>query len=182
VIRTPFLDSDAADDVNRLLDVDVQTYLPGDLLVKMDIASMAHSLEVRSPLLDHVLMETTAGLPGSWKVSGRTTKKVFKDALRPWLPNHILERRKWGFGVPIGTWFRGELRALPHEILLDSRTTARGWFRPDVVRRIIDEHQSSVRDNTNQIWALIQLELWLRTFIDARPAAPETVSATATAT
>src|SRR5215208_4593728 len=119
VIRRPFHGSDAQDPVNRLLDVDVNTYLPGDLLVKMDIATMAHSLEVRSPLLDHELMEFAAALPGSWKLAGQTTKKVLKDALRPWLPDHILDRPKWGFGVPVASWFAGALSALPGEILLD---------------------------------------------------------------
>jgi len=105
-----------------------------------------------------------------------------KNALRPWLPDHILDRRKWGFGVPLGKWLRGELRALPHEILLDARSLDRGWFRPDGVRRLIDEHQQGSRDNTTRLWALIQLELWLRTFIDSAPVAPETIPVATPAT
>jgi asparagine synthase (glutamine-hydrolysing) len=175
VMREPFLASDAEDEIDRLLDVDVQTYLPGDLLVKMDIASMAHSLEVRSPLLDHRLMELAASLPGSWKVSGRNTKKIFKQALRPWLPAHILGRPKQGFGVPVGSWFRNELRSLPGEILLDPTTLARGWFREQTVKRLLDDHKHGTRDNTNKIWALIQLELWLRTFIDTQTTTPTTI-------
>jgi asparagine synthase (glutamine-hydrolysing) len=167
VIRDPWVESDAADPVNRLLDVDVRTYLPGDLLVKMDIASMAHSLEVRSPLLDHEFMELCAGFPGGWKLRGGTTKKLFKDALRPWLPDHLLDRPKWGFGVPIDAWLRGPLRRLPSEILLDPRSTERGFFREEYVRGLIDDHVSDRRNNANRIWALIQLELWLRTFVDA---------------
>ena len=138
---TPGSARDARDRVNRLLDVDVQTYLPGDLLVKMDIASMAHSLEVRSPLLDHEFMELCAGFPGSWKLSGGTTKKLFKDALRPWLPDHLLDRPKWGFGVPIAAWFRGPLRDLPREILLDE-ATARARALPRAVRARSDRPAS----------------------------------------
>jgi asparagine synthase (glutamine-hydrolysing) len=175
-MRDAYLDSDADDALNRLLDLDVQTYLPGDLLVKMDIASMAHSLEVRSPLLDHKLMELSASLPGSWKIGGLTTKKIFKDALRPWLPDHILDRPKQGFGVPLGTWFRGEMRELPREILLDRSTLDRGWFREEKVKKLLDDHQSGEQDNTNKIWSLIQLELWLRMFIDTKPTSPTTVN------
>jgi len=167
VVREPWLASDAPDLVNRLLDVDVQTYLPGDLLVKMDIASMAHSLEVRSPLLDHVLMETAARIPARFKVRGRETKVILKDAVRPWLPDRLLDRPKWGFGVPIGHWFRGELRDLPAEILLDARSVDRGMFRPPYVRRLIDEHTRGTRDHADRLWALIQLELWQRMFVDA---------------
>jgi len=181
IMRDAYLASDAEDELNRLLDLDVQTYLPGDLLVKMDIASMAHSLEVRSPLLDHRLMEISASLPGSWKIAGLTTKKIFKDALRPWLPDHILDRPKQGFGVPLGTWFRGEMRGYPREILLDPKTLDRGWFREQKVTQLLDEHENSTRDNTNKIWSLIQLELWLRMFIDAQAAAPTAVSVDASA-
>jgi asparagine synthase (glutamine-hydrolysing) len=177
IMRDAYLASDAEDELNRLLDLDVQTYLPGDLLVKMDIATMAHSLEVRSPLLDHKLMELSASLPGKWKVRGLTTKKIFKDALRPWFPDHILDRPKQGFGVPIGEWFRGPLRGFPREILLDPRTIDRGWFRRDAVARLLDDHEQGTQDNTNKLWALIQLELWMRMFIDGPPTAPPTVSA-----
>lgn len=174
VISVPFLESDAEDDVNRLLDVDVQTYLPGDLLVKMDIATMAHSLEVRSPLLDHRLMEVCAALPGAWKLAGGTTKKIFKDALRPWLPDHVLDRPKWGFAVPIASWFRNELRELVSDVLLDRTSVERGFFRQDEVRRLIDDHVAGVNDNGDKLWALIQLELWLRTFVDSGATLPVT--------
>jgi asparagine synthase (glutamine-hydrolysing) len=172
VIRDPFEASDATDDVNRRIDTDVQTYLPNALLVKMDITSMAHSLEMRSPLLDHKLMEYVARLPGSWKVDGEATKQIFKDAVRPWLPATILDRPKWGFGSPLSHWFRGELKNLPAEVLLDRRSVERGWFRESAVRTLIEDHASGQRDNTNRLWALIQLELWLQTFVDARPRAP----------
>jgi asparagine synthase (glutamine-hydrolysing) len=172
IIREPYEASDARVLSDRLLDVDVQTYLPGDLLVKMDIATMAHSLEVRSPLLDHQFMEMAARLPAEAKLAGKTTKKVFKDALRPWFPDHILDRQKMGFGVPIGEWFRGALRDLPSEVLLDTRSTDRGWFRPAEVRRIIDRHMSGAEDMSNKIWAMLQIELWLRTYVDAETPRP----------
>ena len=175
VVRDPWLASDAGDRVNRLLDVDVNTYLPGDLLVKMDIASMAHSLEVRSPLLDHEFMELCAGFPGAWKLSGGTTKKLFKDALRPWLPDHLLDRPKWGFGVPLDSWLRGPLRELPREILLDPTALDRNFFREEYVRGLISDHVSGARDNASRLWALIQLELWLRTFVDRRANGPLTL-------
>jgi asparagine synthase (glutamine-hydrolysing) len=165
--------TDADHVVDRLLAVDVETFLPGDLLVKMDIASMAHSLEVRSPLLDHELMELAARMPAAAKLRGQNTKRVFKDALRAWLPGDVLDRPKMGFGVPLAAWLRGPLRRLPEDVLLDDRARQRGWFREAEVRRLIGEHQAGRRDHSNRLWALVQLELWLRTFIDAStPSAP----------
>jgi len=158
--------SDAENAFERLVDTDVATYLPGQLLVKVDIASMASSLEVRCPLLDQQLMATAAALPASDKVRGLTTKRIFKDALRPWLPDHILDRRKTGFGVPLAAWFRRELAELPREVLLDERSTERGIFRPAALSGLIDEHLTGRRDNSNRLWALIQLELWMRTYLD----------------
>jgi asparagine synthase (glutamine-hydrolysing) len=166
-IREAYEGSDGPTLLDRLLDVDVATYLPGDLLVKMDVATMAHSLEVRSPLLDHEFMEFVAGLPASLKLDGRVTKRVFKDALRPWLPDSILGRGKMGFQVPLREWLRGPLRELPADVLLDRRTLERGWFREERLREIIADHAEGRRDNSRRIWGLIQLELWLRTFVDA---------------
>ena len=176
LVKEAYEKSDAEDEVSRLLDVDAQTYLPGDLLVKMDIASMAHSLEVRSPLLDHRLMEMSAALPGHWKVKGGTTKKIFKDALRPWLPNHILDRTKAGFAVPLAKWFRSELRDLPGDILLDPRALRRGFFREEELRKLIDTHISGEWDNSNKLWALIQLELWLSNFVDGERSQPPSLA------
>jgi asparagine synthase (glutamine-hydrolysing) len=166
-IREAYARSDATSIVDRLLNVDVETYLPGDLLVKMDVATMAHSLEVRSPLLDHEFMELAASLPAVLKLDGGATKRVFKDALRPWLPESILTRGKMGFEVPLREWLGGPLRHLPAEVLLDRRSLERGWFREARVRELIREHGQGRRDNSRQLWALMQLELWLRTFVDA---------------
>ncbi len=167
VIREPWLESDARAHVDRLLDVDVNTHLPGDLLVKMDIATMAHSLEVRSPFLDQCFMEMAARLPAAAKLHGHTTKLALKNAMRPWIPDRILERRKMGFGVPIGDWFRGPLRDLPGAVLLDPRSLDRGMFREEALRGIIERHVSGKEDTSNRIWALLQLELWMRSYVDA---------------
>ena len=170
VLRGPYLASDGGDVVERLLDVDVQTYLPDDLLVKMDIATMAHSLEARSPLLDQELMELAAALPISMKLDARTTKRLFKEAMREWLPDHVVDRPKAGFMVPIGVWFRDKLRDLPGEVLLDPRTLERGLFREQRVRALVDEHLAGADDHAYRIWMLLQLELWFRTYIDRSPA------------
>jgi asparagine synthase (glutamine-hydrolysing) len=167
LIRDPYLASDASTVSERFLDVDTQTYLPDDLLVKIDIATMAHSLEARAPLLDHPFMEMAAALPWDAKLSHSTTKRLFREALVEWLPESVLARKKMGFSVPLATWFRGALSDLPREILLDSRTTQRGLFVPAEVERMIDAHQQDRGlDYSNQMWALIQLEVWFRTYID----------------
>ena len=171
VIRSPWFSSDADNAVDRLLDVDVQTYLPGALLVKMDIASMAHSLEVRSPLLDHEFMEFAARLPAHLKLDGRRGKRIFKEAMRPWLPDTVIDRPKQGFRVPLADWFRGPLRGLPEEVLLDPISTARGYFRPEQVRALIASHHDKRADNAERLWALIQLELWHRMWVDRVPGA-----------
>jgi asparagine synthase (glutamine-hydrolysing) len=172
VMNAPWRNSDADTLVERMLDVDVQTYLPGDLLAKVDVASMAHSLELRSPLLDHRLMETVAALPAAAKLAGGSSKHAFRDALRPWLPDDILDRPKMGFSVPIAAWFRGALRELPRDVLLDPRSLDRGLFRPARIRAVLDEHASGRRDHAGLIWALLQLELWTRGYIDGNVTAP----------
>jgi asparagine synthase (glutamine-hydrolysing) len=166
IISRALEDSDAPTSLERFLDADTNTYLPSDLLVKVDIASMAHSLEVRSPMLDHVFMEQAAALPASLKLRGRTSKVGLKDALRPWVPGHILDRPKMGFSVPLADWFRGRLRHLPEEVLLDTRARERGLFRPEAVRALIDGHMDGGADNSGKLWALLQLELWFRCYID----------------
>jgi asparagine synthase (glutamine-hydrolysing) len=166
LIAEPWTESNAGDLIAVMLDVDTQTYLPGDLLVKMDIATMAHSLEVRSPFLDHVLMERVARLPSRLKLHGRDSKRLLKEAVRPWLPDSVIDRKKMGFGVPIATWFRTSLAHLPEEVLLDPRTTGRGIFRPSMVRRLVDDHRSGAAENSAKLWSLLQLELWYRTYVD----------------
>ena len=149
-----------------MLDVDVNTYLPGDLLAKMDIASMAHSLEARSPLLDHEFMQMAASLPAEMKLRGTEKKVGLRDALRAWLPDDILDRPKRGFEVPIADWLRGDLRDYAHELLLDSTARGRGYFRESYVRDILRRHEAGAEDNARRIWSLLMFESWHRELID----------------
>lgn len=165
LLRQAFSESDAPDLVDATLDVDVNTYLPGDLLAKMDIATMANSLEARSPLLDHKVMEFAAALPSHMKIRGRSGKYILKKAARDWLPKEILTRRKMGFGVPLATWLRGDLRDLTHDSLTDSTARSRGYFEPSAVNKLLAQHEGGI-DHSPRIWALLWLELWHRTFID----------------
>ena len=149
---------------------DIHTYLPDDLLVKVDVASMAHALEARSPLLDHVLLEWAARLPSAVKMAGGTTKALLKAALAPRLPPEILRRRKMGFGCPIDRWLRRELKELAYDTLLSPAARGRGLFRPDFVRRLLDEHCAYRANHHTRLWALLMLELWFRTWIDREAA------------
>jgi asparagine synthase (glutamine-hydrolysing) len=175
LIQQPYRASDATSVLERLLHADVQSYLPCDLLVKMDIATMAHSLEARSPLLDQAFMETAAALPADGKLRGGETKRLFKHALRDWLPAQTLRRSKMGFVVPLDDWFRGELRHLPLQVLLDPRATRRGIFRRDRVEELIRAHLAGTENNGSRLWTLLQLELWQQMYIDARAVGPATI-------
>jgi asparagine synthase (glutamine-hydrolysing) len=146
---------------------DIHTYLPDDLMVKVDVASMAHGLEARSPLLDHVLMEWAAGLPEQVKMARGVTKALFKSAMEPYLPAQLLYRRKMGFGLPVDHWFRNELKEFAYDTLLSQSARQRGLFRPDYVRLLLDEHRSLRSDHHIRLWALLMLELWSRMWIDA---------------
>jgi asparagine synthase (glutamine-hydrolysing) len=153
--------------VDRYLALDTATYLPGDLLLKVDRMSMAHALEVRSPLLDHEVYEFAAALPGDVKLRRGTTKWLLKQlAARRGLPDHLVNRRKQGFGVPIGEWFRGELRPWIEDVLGDPGTLARGYFDPAETGRLLTEHLDGRRDHTPRLWNLAMLELWHRRWID----------------
>jgi len=149
-----------------LLYLDMTTYLPEDLLVKMDIATMANSLEARIPFLDHEFMELVAGIPSNLKLKGSTTKFILKKAFSNFLPEAILKRRKMGFGVPVSRWFRNELKDYIYEILLDSRTLNRGYFKREGIERLLDEHACMRYDHSGKIWALLFLEIWFRVFMD----------------
>ncbi len=165
--------SDAPDFVDATLDVDVNSYLPDDLLVKVDIASMAFGLEARAPFLDHELMEFAASLPSSFKLKGQSKKHLLKRALRPLLPAAILDRPKMGFGVPIDAWFRTDLKAFAHDLLLDATARGRGYFRPEAVERLLREHVSGARQWHLFLWDLVMFELWHRMFVDRRPSLAE---------
>jgi asparagine synthase (glutamine-hydrolysing) len=166
--------TDADTLLNRLLYADMKTYLH-ELLMKQDQMSMAASIESRVPFLDHKLVEFTARLPERMKLRGWTTKYILRRSMQNVLPAAILQRRKMGFPVPVGSWFRGAFRSIVDEYVLSERTLARGLFRPDFVRRLVAEHQAGVGNHTERLWALVNFELWLRQFIDAERTA-ETAS------
>jgi len=147
---------------------DQMTYLPNDLLVKVDIASMAVSLEARSPLLDHKVIEFAASLPENLKLQGTETKSLLKKVAATLVPKEVVYRRKMGFGVPIASWFRGELKGFVREVLLTEQSLKRGLFNPKIVTRLVNEHIEGKRDNAHQLWTLLMLELWFQRFIDLR--------------
>ena len=152
--------------VTRTTCADVLTYLPCDILNKVDIASMAYSLECRSPLLDHHVVELAARMPVSQKREGRRGKTILVDTFADLLPASIQSRPKMGFGVPLDHWFRNELRPLLEDILLDHTATSRGYFRPEAVRRLVDEHVSNRWDHSYRLWSLVCLEVWHRMYLD----------------
>jgi asparagine synthase (glutamine-hydrolysing) len=143
--------------------LDVATYLPGDLLLKADIASMAHSLELRSPFLDHEVLALGLALPDRLKTRGREGKVALRRAFAAELPPQVAERGKTGFGVPLGRWFREDLRELSRDVLARDG----GWFRADTVTRLLDEHESGRADHGHRLWCLLMLELWVREHVEA---------------
>lgn len=155
------------DIIDRCLLTDTNTYLPDDLLPKVDITSMACGLEARSPFLDHKLMEWAATLPSNFKMRGSTGKYILRHALRDLVPHENMARRKMGFGVPIGEWFRGPLKPLLHDTVWSERALSRNYFKPDVVRRMAREHDSGQVDHAFRLWSLLMLELWHREWIDS---------------
>ncbi len=152
--------------LDSLLLTDINTYLPNDLLVKMDIASMANSLEARSPFLDHKMMEFAARLPAGYKIKGLTKKYILKKAVSGLIPDNNINRSKMGFGVPVGNWFRGELKDLLRETLLSETALKRRYFKPETIRLMVEGHISGCRDYSFQLWALLMLELWHKKFLD----------------
>lgn len=153
--------------VDAMLLTDTLTYLPNELLAKVDIATMAVSLEARSPFLDHHLIEFAASLPENLKLRGLTTKYILKQVLRKLLPAENLNRRKMGFGVPIGAWLRGSLQPLLRETLLSEKFLGRGVFNPEAIRHLINLHANGERDYGPQLYVLLMLELWFSRFIDS---------------
>jgi asparagine synthase (glutamine-hydrolysing) len=147
--------------------LDLLNYLPLDILTKVDRMSMAHSLEVRPPLLDHKLLEFVATIPPGMLLRGGRTKHIFKNAMSDVVPREILQRPKQGFAVPLGTWFRGELDEFVCDLLLSPRTRQRGLFRPPYIEKVLELHRAG-RNMDLQLWTLISFELWCRTFLDGR--------------
>ncbi|HSL21365.1 MAG TPA: asparagine synthase (glutamine-hydrolyzing) [Vicinamibacterales bacterium] len=150
----------------RMMRLDFETYLPEDVLTKVDRMSMAHSIESRVPLLDNEVIELAASLPTRFKIRDGRRKHILKRSAERLLPADVLGRRKQGFGVPIGAWFRSDLRELFHDVLLSPRTRGRGYFEWRFVDRIVREHLSNTRDHTLRLWQLLVFELWHRQYLD----------------
>lgn len=150
------------DVVSKASLADLQTYLPGDLMCKVDIASMAHGLEVRQPLLDYRVVAFAASLPVRLKFRGRKGKLLLRDAFDDLLPSVIWKRRKMGFGVPIADWFRGPLKNMTNDLLLSEHAKIAQYLRIDAVKKIVDDHQSGQFNHGYRLWNLLILEKWLR--------------------
>jgi asparagine synthase (glutamine-hydrolysing) len=145
---------------------DTLNYLPGDLLVKMDRMTMAHSLEARSPFLDHEVVQYVARLPESYKRKGMTRKRILKIACRDLLPRRIASRPKHGFSVPVDRWFRGALKPIAHDIIFSRSFRERGQFNIKQVAHIWEQHQTGQKAYGVRLWALLVLELWQQQFVD----------------
>jgi len=160
--------------LDRMLDVDLRLWLPDDLLMKMDKMSMAASVEARVPLLDHVLVEWAARLPDRFKVRRGEGKSLLKRLARRLVPREVVDRRKVGFTVPLAPWFRGPLRGLLTEVLLDPRALRRGYYDERALRGYVSDHLEGRRDRSRELWTLLSLELWHQAYMDRapRPAVP----------
>jgi asparagine synthase (glutamine-hydrolysing) len=152
--------------LDRLLYLDSKTYLPGDILTKVDRMSMAVSLEARAPLLDHKLIDFVTEVPASLKLAGLETKHLLKEAVKDLIPTEILHRPKQGFGVPIQEWINQQLRTRIRDTLSDARTRQRGYINSDYLDVLLDEHERGRRDHSMGLWSLLMFELWHRRFVD----------------
>jgi len=161
-----FNECGSKDIVDLVMSTDIKTNLLDDLLIKMDIATMANSLEGRSPFLDHKMMEFCAAMPSAMKIKGTKLKYILKKALSKALPKEILSRGKMGFGVPLDAWFRKELKDYSYGILMSDNCVNRGYFKKEAIKKLLDEHVAARANNGARIWSLLFLELWHRMFID----------------
>jgi asparagine synthase (glutamine-hydrolysing) len=151
--------------LDRMIRSDFNAYLPGDLLVKVDLATMANSLELRSPLLDVNVVEWGVSLPRKFKIKGSETKHILKDVARSLVPPELIDRPKMGFGIPRAEWLRGGMKELVFDTLTDTTATQRGWFNANEVKKVIDVHMTG-EDKDNVLWPILMLELWARTWLD----------------
>ncbi|MBN1587229.1 MAG: hypothetical protein JW937_07355, partial [Candidatus Omnitrophica bacterium] len=154
------------DILNATLYVDATTYLPHDLLVKVDIASMCHSLEARAPFLDHKVVEFAAQLPSAYKRSLRLNKLLLRRRYAKFLPRIVWEHPKTGFAIPLGHWLRGELKPLVEDLIFSESFAARKLFNPDFIKFVVKAHLDGRADYSARIWSLVTLEMWFRQFVD----------------
>ena len=166
--ETKFIEQFAAGNLSpldRMIRSDLAAYLPGDLLVKVDIATMANSLELRSPMLDVNVVEWGLSLPGKYKIKGFETKHILKDVARSLVPANLIDRPKMGFGIPRAEWLRTGMKEMVIDTLTDVTATQRGWFNAGAVKKVIDTHMAG-EDKDSLIWPMLMLELWARTWLD----------------
>jgi asparagine synthase (glutamine-hydrolysing) len=169
LLERTFRSAPARHRVDRTLYTDMHNYLPGALLVKADRMTMAHSLEARSPLLDQRVLELAARLPVHWKVQRRVTKRALRAAFADMLPPAQARRAKVGFGVPLGAWFRGPLYQFANDTVLAPAAPIREYIRPAAVRALLEEHRAGAADHGKRLWALLNLDAWLRQFTPEAP-------------
>jgi asparagine synthase (glutamine-hydrolysing) len=162
VLRRHSLTAATDDPLGLVQYLDLKTYLVGDINTKVDRASMAHSLEVREPLMDHPLVEWLASLPSEFKLKGSEGKHLLKKSMEPLLPHEVMYRPKMGFAVPLAKWFRGPLRHRVQDSILGGRLLATGLFNEDALRKVVEGHQSGRFDHSTPIWTLLMFEAFLR--------------------
>lgn len=167
LVETFYNKADTKDPLSKVQYVDIKTYLPGDILVKVDRMSMANSLEVRAPMLDHRFMEFAATIPSRLKLKGKEKKYILKKALTPYLPQEILYRKKRGFDAPVDRWFRTELKQVTQDTLLAPQALERGIFQPEHLKTMWQQHQAGQRNFGYNFWTLLMFELWYRRFMDS---------------
>lgn len=168
--------ADTDDPLALIQYLDLKTYLVGDINTKVDRASMAHSLEVREPLMDHELVEWLATLPSNLKIHGQEGKYLFKKSMVPYLPQDVLYRPKMGFSVPLAQWFRGPLRQRVRDAVLGEQLAATGWFNPVYLNHLVESHQSGARDYSASLWALLMFEAFLRQVVGVNSVEPAAVT------
>jgi len=160
VTKKYYRSAPAEDHLSRILYTDIKTWLPGDILVKVDRMSMAHSLETRAPLLDYKLVELAARLPADMKLRGRTKKYILKKAYEPELPADILYRKKMGFSVPLASWLRKELRTIAESCLFRPDAGINNFFRKDRLQQLWEEHMTGKADYAQELWSILVFEMW----------------------
>src|SRR6266536_3608577 len=171
ILRDRYRETQGADELARLQDVDLGIYLVDDLLVKTDRASMAHSLEARVPYLDTVVTNFAFGLPAKHKVRGLSKKVLLRKAAEPLLPREVVHGRKRGFSIPAAAWLRGELEPFARVTLSSDTLRRQGFFRPEPVGRLLDEHVAGAQDWSRQLWGLLAFTLWHERHVEQEPPA-----------
>jgi asparagine synthase (glutamine-hydrolysing) len=166
LMLAPWSQASGTELVDQLLEIDASVYLPGDLLAKIDVATMAFSLEARSPLLDREFMELAASIPTKFKASGVQRKIALKGALRGWVPDTVLDAPKQGFELPVARWLRTDLAPFTRDVLLDRASAERGWIDQAEVAKLIDQHNDGSANHGRKLWSLLVLELWAQAAAD----------------